>query len=514
MAGWGSLGAGARAGIVGAGAVVIAGIGWLVFDATRPEPAPEQGASAPVASQTAAEVAAAPSVSPSAAPTLAESAATPTETPPAPPQIGTWLVGPDGGATIAGTAEPRALVKVLVDGLAVAETTASRGGEFAVVATLAPNPAPSLMSLVMVLENGTEIVSTQTVALGPIAAPPSAAATPAASATAEAPAASDGAAAVPDAEAPAALMLTEEGATVLHDPAVPSTSEPAAPGEVAAVTIETISYTAAGAVQLGGSAEPGAVVRLYLDNKPIQDVAVPDSGKWLATLAETAPGVYTLRADQVDDMGLVTSRFETPFKRETLEALAAAAGEAPEAAVSGEASGAEADATAEPAVPPEPAQEAVAEAPAAAPEPAPEAGAEANADPAEAPPAATPEATPLAEAPGAEDSAAPAVVAEAPVAAASPDAAEPPAAPGADMAGSGTGPSPAAAPAADAAPAAPSAPPVVTVTVQPGNTLWAIAEGQMGEGIRYVQVYEANKEAIRDPDLIYPGQIFTIPTGN
>ena len=51
----------------------------------------------------------------------------------------------------------------------------------------------------------------------------------------------------------------------------------------------------------------------------------------------------------------------------------------------------------------------------------------------------------------------------------------------------------------------------VTVTVQPGYTLWGIAEGQLGEGVMYVQVYEANKDRIRDPDLIYPGQVFTIP---
>ena len=37
------------------------------------------------------------------------------------------------------------------------------------------------------------------------------------------------------------------------------------------------------------------------------------------------------------------------------------------------------------------------------------------------------------------------------------------------------------------------------------------AAGEMGDGIRYVQVYEANKDKIRDPDLIYPGQVFTIP---
>ncbi|MDJ0822218.1 MAG: LysM peptidoglycan-binding domain-containing protein [Paracoccaceae bacterium] len=53
--------------------------------------------------------------------------------------------------------------------------------------------------------------------------------------------------------------------------------------------------------------------------------------------------------------------------------------------------------------------------------------------------------------------------------------------------------------------------PVQAVTVQPGNTLWAIARERYGEGLAYVRVFEANRDAIRDPDLIYPGQIFTIP---
>ncbi|KJZ20377.1 LysM peptidoglycan-binding domain-containing protein [Loktanella sp. S4079] len=51
-------------------------------------------------------------------------------------------------------------------------------------------------------------------------------------------------------------------------------------------------------------------------------------------------------------------------------------------------------------------------------------------------------------------------------------------------------------------------------TVQPGSTLWAIAEENLGNGIFYVQVYEANSDLIRDPDLIYPGQIFRIPEMN
>ena len=52
---------------------------------------------------------------------------------------------------------------------------------------------------------------------------------------------------------------------------------------------------------------------------------------------------------------------------------------------------------------------------------------------------------------------------------------------------------------------------VAVRTVQPGATLWAIAREQFGEGILYVAVYEANRDQIRDPNLIYPGQVFKIP---
>jgi nucleoid-associated protein YgaU len=52
---------------------------------------------------------------------------------------------------------------------------------------------------------------------------------------------------------------------------------------------------------------------------------------------------------------------------------------------------------------------------------------------------------------------------------------------------------------------------VSQVTVQPGSTLWAIARQNYGAGVLYVRVFEANRALIRDPDLIYPGQIFTVP---
>ena len=53
--------------------------------------------------------------------------------------------------------------------------------------------------------------------------------------------------------------------------------------------------------------------------------------------------------------------------------------------------------------------------------------------------------------------------------------------------------------------------PVSLITVQPGNTLWGIASDKYGDGMLFVRVFEANTDRIRNPDLIYPGQIFSVP---
>ncbi|MBO6581301.1 MAG: LysM peptidoglycan-binding domain-containing protein, partial [Thalassospira sp.] len=47
--------------------------------------------------------------------------------------------------------------------------------------------------------------------------------------------------------------------------------------------------------------------------------------------------------------------------------------------------------------------------------------------------------------------------------------------------------------------------------VQPGNSLWRIARSTYGEGLKYWVIYHQNRNQIRDPDLIYPGQIFALP---
>lgn len=55
------------------------------------------------------------------------------------------------------------------------------------------------------------------------------------------------------------------------------------------------------------------------------------------------------------------------------------------------------------------------------------------------------------------------------------------------------------------------APAPVVIEVDKGTTLWAIAKEHFGDGMMYVQVYAANRDKIRDPDLIYPGQVFDVP---
>jgi nucleoid-associated protein YgaU len=200
----------------------------------------------------------------------------------------------------------------------------------------------------------------------------------------------------------------------------------ALPPEIAKnVTLDTIAYPSSTEVQFGGRGKPGAFVRIYLDNAPFgQAIAVGPDGAWNVTDSGIAPKIYTLRVDEVNAAGKVISRYETPFKRETPAALAAAMGTTSGNAAAGTAG-----------------------------------------------------------------------VGTAAVGATVGTATGAPATPGT----SATTAPPAVQPAA------------VNVTVQPGYTLWGIARHQMGHGILYVQVWNANKDKIRNPNMIYPGQVFTLP---
>jgi LysM domain len=50
-----------------------------------------------------------------------------------------------------------------------------------------------------------------------------------------------------------------------------------------------------------------------------------------------------------------------------------------------------------------------------------------------------------------------------------------------------------------------------SITIQPGDNLWVISRNLYGYGRQYTVLYEANKALIKNPRLIYPGQIITTP---
>lgn len=425
-----------------------------------------------------------------------------------PPAFDVVRIEADGGALVAGLAPAGAAVVLRLDGAALVEAIADPAGQFVVLFALEPSAAPQVLTLEAALADGRVLPGEDQVILAPrpAPAPPLVAAAPvdapidaaevsavasldapaidpaedaAEAAQLDAPGAGepvDLAAAMPDALPQTPSDAGEEPAVTLAD-----STEPAAPtafllrgsGEVALldrapqvmdnVVIDTISYSAQGEVQISGRAAGGADsprLQIYLDNAPIS-MAQARNGDWASDLPVIEPGIYTLRVDQLDASGGVVSRFETPFQREDPERLAAA--------------------QSQPQVPVQPASQAD------------DAGEEA----------------PAAQEPPAQSEA---QTADAP---AEPTAIEPDAGVAADTAVPGDGEP---APQADAQPAAApetasTAPPapVQLLTVQPGHSLWRISREHYGEGVRYVQIFQANREQIRNPDLIYPGQVFVLP---
>ena len=286
----------------------------------------------------------------------------------------------DGTTIIAGRAEPLSDVKILVDGEEVATATADSTGGFAAIASLPAKDTAQVVSLSST--KGEEVTaSTDEILLAPSVAPPAAQAlteTPAETVAIEqsTPTENETAptAAQETVKAPriAVLKSDAEGVSLLNSIVA---SE---------VALDTIGYSELGEVQLTGRAKPEtAKVRVYLDNRSVISLPVDAEGRWRGDLPNVDEGVYTLRVDEVSAQGTVSSRVETPFKRESAAVLEQAA----------------------------------------------------------------------AKAEG----------------------------------------------------------PIKSITVQAGATLWAIARDRYGDGTLYLRVVEANGDSIRDPDLIYPGQVFDLP---
>ncbi|MBO9471933.1 LysM peptidoglycan-binding domain-containing protein [Shimia sp. R10_1] len=479
-------------------------------------------------------------------------------------------VDAEGNTVIAGAAAPNAILAILLDGVEIATSPADNTGQFAAILSIAPSEAPRVLSLIERRDAG-DVPSDATVIVAPVlsvAAPvatnteqTAAASEDVASIAAEDASAPDAAediaedtakdtvetaaadTAAPAAKAPAVIVSDSDGVRVLQ----PATAADTAPEVLAAVSIDSISYTDTGAVMVSGRGAKGRVVRLYLNNDLAAEAAIDDTGMWTSQLSDVAGGLYEMRADEVDDSGKVTSRILTPFKRETPETVAraraqadATAADQPTIASQGasEGSAPAAEAT------PETTAEASAEAQQPTP-PAPPAGDEAVETPAEegADTASTtaPVETALADTADTQSSAPTSAATETaatesvttetesvPPAVAAENTAQPaqPTAEDTTALASATEDAPVAqsADTADSTPAvaAPAQPDVAVsedvaqpavqiVTVQPGSTLWAIARDNYGEGLLYLRVFEANKEKILNPDLIYPGQVFTVP---
>ena len=377
----GGSGASSNLAVLGgaAGAVVLVVAGYLIFQAMQGDmPAPVEVAEpAPVADSVTPEVT-------EVAPDPADPAA------PVTPEFDVVRVDPNGEALVAGRAEPGAPVTIMVDGEEVASVEANASGEFVAMFSMEGDGDPKVVTL---NAGGEDVVaSAENVIVTPVAPPVADAATPSEpveSADADPVADPDEpietatAAETTDPVAPQVLLADETGITVLQDAGGTSLEV------LEVISLDTIAYDEEGTVELAGRGREDRQVLVYLNNALIRTVRVGEGGQWRAPLPDVATGVYTLRVDEVDQDGTVTSRSETPFKREEPDALVAAA-------VSG----------------------------------------------------------------GDE---------------------------------------------------APGRPPIERVTVQPGSTLWAIAREKYGEGIMYVEVFDANRERIRNPDLIYPGQVFELP---
>ncbi len=316
-------------------AVAAAGAAWLL-----PSPAPPH-ARAPIA-----RVAATTPLPPAkpTSPVL----------PPDKPAFDVVRVAPDGSAVLAGRAAPGAQVTVRDRGGTLGVVEADRHGEWVLVPDRPLLPGGQALTLSAKLAGQPAVAGAAPVVLAMPAAPPGPHEQTAA------------------ATAPLAVLAPADAPPrVLQAP----------PGAVAAagkLGLDTLDYDAKGAVRFAGTAPPGAVVRVYVDNHNEGDARAGADGRWTLTPRRSiASGAHAIRADQLDAAGHVVARLALPFRRVVLPAVEIGAGE---------------------------------------------------------------------------------------------------------------------------------------VIVQPGQSLWRIARHAYGEGIRYTVIYAANRGAIRDPNLIYPGQVFAVPT--
>jgi nucleoid-associated protein YgaU len=508
------------------GAVVAVGAGgafWRYRDLAPGQvtPAPSASQTPAASSQPAPIVAATPgrpdkaqvAVDAAADPSMAAAPSKPPESSPqpdvSPPQFDIVRIEPTGEAVIAGHAAPKAKVTITDRDQVVAEAEADESGQFVVlpppfspgehtiglvarVGDRAPVQAPGLVGI-DVPQPPARPIPVPPVAVAAAApslksaapAPPASAAVPVKSGApaggsnlaqiARAPGVSAQPAKIPVPPVAVALAPAKPAESILM-----AKSDASAPlsGSTPRIVISGVAADEAGRMVATGAAPAGAFLRLYLNGSLLADVTARADGFWSLTVERGMKGgAYSIRADEIDrTKDTVISRAEVPFNFPEHLAELAPGAKRPTSSI--------AQAT---ATPPAPASLA----------------ASPSSSTAAAPAAARPEATPPPIAP--KDKVA-----------AVPDAGQPPTPIASELNGSAQS----QALAHSAAPIKPSISPdagravvslVGTARVVPGDSLWAISAHLYGNGLRYTQIYAANSSQIRNPSLIYPGQIFVLP---
>lgn len=279
-------------------------------------------------------------------------------------------INPQGDTVMAGRAMPGAKVEIYDGDTKIGEVTADKRGEWVFVPTTPLKPGSHQLSLRMIGPDGKSIPSESNVVL----VVPEKGKDIAGRQT-------------KDPTQPLAMKVPRKGGggvQVLQKPSPEVTIKQAAKrsgeseSDLVALSVDAIDYDEDGKLDVTGKAPPGATIHTYIDNHFFGRSTTGAKGLWVQSPdRKVKPGVYTLRADQVDKDGKVLARIEVVFARSV----------------------------------------------------------------------------PL------------------------------------------TGVKPGS-----------------LVVVESGNSLWRIARRTYGTGFRYTVIYEANKEQIGNPDLIFPGQVFSLPT--
>jgi nucleoid-associated protein YgaU len=417
------------------------------------------------------------------------------------PSFDVVSVEPTGDTVIAGRAAPKASVELRADGKVVALANADETGQFAMLPPPLP-PGDHRLQLASRLGEG-EAVLSDAVPVEVPAQPAKGSAVAASPARPPAPPADSAQVKAAAKAPPTGAQPPAQAAPTSQSPKVASIN-PAPVGESGGpqVWVEAVAATEAGRLVAKGGASPNALVRLYLNGAYLADVTAGPDGRWSLTIERgMTPGPYVIRADVVDSAGgSVAARAEVRFTYPKNPSEGSVLAAAPQ-------SGAVAPASSTPTVPPSaPAKQAASETPAQ------RAAVEVSPQVAKIAPAPATSARGAVKADGASPQASQAAAASQTEAAPSPTSGQ-----NAPQVEKGATPAPSEKQAAvETSKSAdrPSANAVVEVSIDkvvPGDSLWAISRRFYGHGVRFGEIFEANGSQIRDPKLIYPGQIFVVP---